>query len=738
MTISASPMPSLRPGGILARFADLRISVRLYAGFGVVLVLLAGLGAASWIGLRDGVRNTAEVESQSALNDLLVQADLSLAAAENSIRAFVNNPEQKSLDAFREHLARFQDRVTQAQDRFAAGGDNRKAAEQMLADTPVLLAAVDKTGELLFRRAALIESVVNGTGSDLRRHFESLRQQLVGAGDIENMATIADIAESFSGIRIVLARVLLSNNEAHLKRVIADFETVRVNLDGLEQYTGPEVAPKIKTAQDMLSAYEKGVTEIARITVDRNALSREQLVPVFTRVKAGIDETRKRISERQAQIVEEARAAGVSTQTTVAVTALAALVIGLAAAWAIARGITAPVTAMVAAMGRLADRDWSVEVPARARRDEIGDIARAVQVFKENGIENDRLQKEAEETRIREQKLKDEQVQAASEARAEKRRQDEEARLAEERRQREAEEARREAEAKMAAAAEERRRREMQELADGFEQAVGAVVEAVGSASVEMRELAERMVASVDTTQSRASTVAAASEEASSNVQTVAAATEELASSVQEIARQVQTSTRIAGEAVTQATATDAQVKQLTEGARRIGEIVTMIQNIASQTNLLALNATIEAARAGEAGKGFAVVASEVKMLANQTAKATDDIGTQIAAIQGSVSEAAASIQSIGHTIGQVSEIAMTISSAVEEQGAATQEIARNVQQAATGTLEVSSNIAGVSEVAMDTRGAADRVLSAAGGLSAQAEALRREVAGFVQRVRAA
>jgi len=737
MNTTVASLSATRPAGLLARFADLKISFRLYAGFGAVLVLLAGLGAASWFGLRDGAQNTASVEVQSKLNDLLVDADLALAQSENAVRTFVANPEQRPLDAFHAQMIRFQESVAKAQAQFTSP-ENRKAAEQMVADAPVLRATVDKTAEMLFRRAQLIESVVNGTGADLRRHFESLRQELVAAGDIQNMATIADVAEAFSGIRIVLARVLLSNNEAHLKRVIADFETVRVNLDGLEQYTSAEVAPKIKTAQDMLTAYEKGVTEIAKITVDRNTLSRDTLVPVFTRVKAAIDETRKRIHDRQTGIVEIARGAADRMQLIVAGTALAALLLGLIAAWAIARGITRPIQAMVAAMGRLADRDWSVEVPARARRDEIGDIARAVQVFKENGIENEALQKEAEENRIREARQKEEQAQAASEARAEKRRMDEEARIAEERRQREADEAQRKAEAAMAAQAEERRRKEMQALADGFEQAVGAVVEAVGSASVEMRDLAERMVASVDATQSRAATVAAASEQASANVQTVAAATEELASSVHEISRQVQTSTRIAGEAVTQAGATDAQVKQLTEGARRIGEIVTMIQNIASQTNLLALNATIEAARAGEAGKGFAVVASEVKMLANQTAKATDDIGTQISAIQASVGEAAASIQSISQTIGQVSEIAMTISSAVEEQGAATQEIARNVQQAATGTLEVSSNIAGVSEVAMDTRGAADRVLGAAGGLSRQADALRQEVASFVQRVRAA
>jgi methyl-accepting chemotaxis protein len=419
-------------------------------------------------------------------------------------------------------------------------------------------------------------------------------------------------------------------------------------------------------------------------------------------------------------------------------TAVTALIFAAIAAWTLSGAISRQLRSLAAAMAGLAQRDWSIEVPSIEQKDEVGEMARAVQVFKENGIDNERLQVEAEESRQREEAAKRDHEER-------ERQQAEDARRAEDRRRREKEEAerrgaeeKREAEARLKAEAEAKRRDEMQALADGFERAVGAVVTTVAAAAEEMQNLAQSMVGAVDQTTSRASNVAAASEQASANVQTVAAASEELAASVLEISRQVQDSTRIAGDAVNQAQDTNRQVEGLTVAAQKIGEVVSLINDIASQTNLLALNATIEAARAGEAGKGFAVVASEVKTLAQQTAKATSEIGGQIAAIQGSVGEAVGSIRSIAETIDKVNQIATTIAAAVEEQGASTQEIARNVQQAAVGTRDVTANITGVSQVAQETRGAAEQVLSASGDLAKQAEVLRSEVTRFVERVRAA
>lgn len=264
--------------------------------------------------------------------------------------------------------------------------------------------------------------------------------------------------------------------------------------------------------------------------------------------------------------------------------------------------------------------------------------------------------------------------------------------------------------------------------------ALGAVAGAAG----QVQSTANTLSGNAQQTSTQSTAVAAASEQASANVQTVASASEELAASVAEIGRQVAESTRIAGQAVEQANRTNTSVKGLSESAQKIGNVIKLIQDIASQTNLLALNATIEAARAGEAGKGFAVVAAEVKNLANQTAKATEEIGQQIAEIQGATNESVGAIQEIASTITSINQIATTIAAAVEQQGAATKEIARNVQEAAKGTQEVSSNIGGVNKAAAETGQMATGLLAAAGELTRQSEGLRTEVEGFFATIRAA
>ncbi|MDI1265702.1 MAG: methyl-accepting chemotaxis protein [bacterium] len=282
------------------------------------------------------------------------------------------------------------------------------------------------------------------------------------------------------------------------------------------------------------------------------------------------------------------------------------------------------------------------------------------------------------------------------------------------------------------------RKADMTKLANGFESAVGEIIETVSSAATELEASASTLSSTAVRSQELTTTVAAASAEASSNVQSVASATEELTSSVNEISRQVQESARIANEAVLQARSTNDRVGELSAAAARIGDVVELINTIAGQTNLLALNATIEAARAGEAGRGFAVVASEVKALAEQTARATGEIGQQITGIQSATRESVGAIKEISGTIERLSEISATIASAVEEQGAATQEISRNVQQAAQGTQRVSSNIVDVQHGATDTGSASSQVLSAAQSLSGDSNRLKLEVGKFLDTVRAA
>jgi methyl-accepting chemotaxis protein len=363
------------------------------------------------------------------------------------------------------------------------------------------------------------------------------------------------------------------------------------------------------------------------------------------------------------------------------------LLLAAATLWMVISRIIRSLGQMTEAMSELAGGETSVVVPCSNRRDEMGSMARALLVFKENALRMRDMQAEREalEKAAREEKI------AA-----------------------------------------------MARLADAFEGTVGEIVETVTAASTQLEASAGTLTATAARAQELTTMVAAASEEASTNVQSVASASEEMASSVNEISRQVQESSRIAGEAVEQARKTHDRVNDLSSAANRIGDVVELINTVAGQTNLLALNATIEAARAGEAGRGFAVVASEVKALAEQTAKATEEIRKQISDIQNATQDSVHAIEEIGVTIGQISEISSTIASAVEEQGAATQEVARNVQQAAQGTQQVSSNIIDVQRGASETGSASSQVLTSAQSLSFESNRLKQEVGRFLDTVRAA
>jgi methyl-accepting chemotaxis protein len=414
---------------------------------------------------------------------------------------------------------------------------------------------------------------------------------------------------------------------------------------------------------------------------------------VFTKALPAADSARNALGELVRFVQAEAAASGEQGQAVYELSfnlILAVLLVALAAGaglgWLVVRSITRGIASVLQPMKGLAVGELSVEIPFRGAKTEMGAIADAVQVFKDALIEKQRA---------------DEAAAAETAAKAE-------------------------------------RARRLDELTNGFDKAVSTVLGAVSSATSELQATAGSMAATAEETSRQSVAVAAASEQASTNVQTVASAAEELSSSIQEISRQVQQSAQVAGKAAEDAARTNGTVQTLAEAAQKIGDVVKLINDIASQTNLLALNATIEAARAGDAGKGFAVVASEVKSLANQTAKATEEIGAQISAMQSVTGEAVSAITSIGATIGEINQIATTIASAVEEQGAATQEIARNVQQAAAGTQEVSSNIAGVQQAATDTGAASQQVLSASGELAQQSELLRRQVDAFLADVKAA
>ena len=459
-------------------------------------------------------------------------------------------------------------------------------------------------------------------------------------------------------------------------------------VEGLKGGFSPEAFEKLKAAVAGYLKQSKNAIEMADGDAGSALMFIKGAERNFAVIEKLADDLITHSSESKDREIARAGIKLEQQQMTLMIVLLAVALAGIAVSFLIGRSISRPVVAMSRAMRELAAGNFEVQLPGLERRDEVGQMARAIEEFKVQAIA-----KAERETSEREEKTRE-----------------------------------------LAAA----RRTELHNLAESFEVAVGNIVENVGSASAELENSAAVLTNSSVATQELSTVVAAASEETSTNVQSVASATEEMASSVNEIGRQVANSNRIANDAVVQAQKTDARIAELSDAANRIGDVTKLITTIAEQTNLLALNATIEAARAGDAGRGFAVVAQEVKALATQTAKATSEISSQIAGMQAATQDSVLAIKEISGTIGRVSEIAAAIAAAVEEQGTATQEIARNVQQAALGSTQVANSIADVNRGASEIGSASSQVLTNAQLLSSENKRLKAEVGKFLATVRSA
>ena len=684
----ASSPASVGSSGLSGIFANRKISTKIAIGFACILIITGVISAISYVEFGKVDRNFSDL-SRKATNSAVI-SDID--------RQFL---------AFRRYAGEVSENM---EENFAAADKTRKIVRERLDQAlkgikdPARVAKVkamseqfdiysrdfDKVVPMQREHAKLVKEVLDPVGHKLRLDLERLQKNAaVQAGNSNTVILAGEAIKLVMQVRLNSDKALARHDEAFvkaaeaafadLKRVLASFEAAIVNPDVRKQFDD------IKSGADEFHvAFGKSMHNSKEI----GALMNGEMRKAARVIAADAEAIKESVVAEEHKIEHEVTGVIAWANTMIVWVALGGLISGVVLAWLIGRAISRPVIGLCAGMRELADGNFQVVLPGLGRGDEVGDMAQAVETFKVKAEQKAREEAEA--------KMKQDQMAA------------------------------------------QQRKADMIKLADDFEGAVGEIIETVSSASTELEASAGTLTSTAERAQELTIMVAAASEEASTNVQSVASATEELSSSVNEISRQVQESARMANEAVDQARKTNDRVSELSKAAARIGDVVELINTIAGQTNLLALNATIEAARAGEAGRGFAVVASEVKALAEQTAKATGEIGQQISGIQAATHESVDAIKQISGTIERLSEISSTIAAAVEEQGAATQEISRNVQQAAQGTQQVSSNITDVQRGASETGSASSQVLSAAQSLSGDSNRLKLEVGKFLDTVRAA
>jgi methyl-accepting chemotaxis protein len=670
---------------ISPKLPTLRFRAKIMLGFAVVLAISAASMGIAYLGFErvsDGVALYRRSVSEA---DLARNIDRELISYRSLAQYYVATGKEEDGKAALAAEASLKDAIDQSM----KGTTNPARLDQV-----TRLAREFTTFTKIFADTLKVKSESGFVAQNqLTRGGTSLRYKL---DDLASIAAEAELPAIELGAKQVAAQYqaatalantfVINSDKTVATGALARLKFVENSLKAISS-TDEKIVQGLKEISALLEEYRQALSKlidnsksIDELTVEMTE-SAAAIMKGASAMKADLVSDQQRLESESDAIVGE-------TERLIVMLAAGGFLLGGVLALLLGKGISRPMTAMCKAMRELAGGNFEVVLPGLGRRDELGEMAGAVEEFKLQAIAK------AE----RDAAAQDAQNRAGSAA----------------------------------------RRTELIRFADDFEAAVGAIVSNVSASAVQLESAAGTLTRTAETTQGLSSRVAGASEQASSNMQSVAAATEELSMSVDEIGRRVRESNKIAEAAVIQAEQTDGRIGKLSRAAQQIGDVVKLITAIAEQTNLLALNATIEAARAGEAGRGFAVVASEVKSLASQTAKATDEISSHILGMQGATQESVAAIKEIGGTIAQISTIASTIASAVEQQSSATQEIARSVQNVAQGTHEAAANIMQVNRGATETGSASEEVLNSAKTLSSESTRLREELDRFMANIRAA
>jgi methyl-accepting chemotaxis protein len=685
MGVRVGSLKRVWPQSVSLRLPTLRFRAKVMLGFAVVLTISAVSMGIAYLGFEHVSVGVASYRKSVSEADLARNIDRELISYRVLARYYVVTGKEDDGKAALAAEASLKDAIDQSM----KGTTNPAGLDQLTRLAREFRAFTKIFAEILkikSESALVTQNQLTRGGTMLRYKLDDLASNAAEAELPAVELGVKQVTAQYQAATALANTFVINSDQTVATSALARLKFVDNSLRAISS-SDEKITQGLKEISALLAEYRQSLGKLVENAKSIDELTIE-MAESATAIMQGSGAMKAALLSDQQRLESESDASIGETERLIVMLAAGGFLLGGVLAVLLGKGISRPMTAMCKAMRELAGGNFDVVLPGLGRRDELGEMAAAVEEFKMQAIAK------AE----RDAAAQDAQNQASSAA----------------------------------------RRTELIRFADDFEAAVGAIVSNVSASAVQLEQSAGTLTRTAETTQNLSSRVAGASEEASSNMQSVATATEELSASVDEIGRRVRESNKIAEAAVLQAEQTDGRIGKLSRAAQQIGDVVKLITAIAEQTNLLALNATIESARAGEAGRGFAVVASEVKSLAGQTAKATDEISSHISGMQDATQESVAAIKEIGGTIAQISNIASSIASAVEQQSSATQEIARSVQTVAQGTQEAAANIMQVNRGATETGSASEEVLNSAKSLSTESTRLREELDRFMANVRAA